>query len=291
MPTSLFQEIKIRDLTIPNRAWVSPMCQYSAKDGLVGEWHRVHLGAFATGGAGLVFVEATGVVPEGRISIACPGIWNDNLAQAFKPIVDFNHSMGSTIGIQLAHAGRKGSTMSPWDDHPIASEVDGGWQTVSASDLAFTGMPAPRALSKNEIAELTENFGSHGSAGGSRWARLRGAKENSQAGGQNGIATERRKPPPASTSSTSSASRSASRGGSPPGGRSDSPRGDVKYTIVEGRCLMKTWRSPHSRSRKSPVLEARSSARLATRRKAARVSGRGASMAGKRCSGIEGLEE
>jgi len=159
MTTALIQEIKIRSLTIPNRAWVSPMCQYSAKNGMVGEWHRIHLGAFATGGAGLVLVEATGVVPEGRISVGCPGIWNDDLAQAFKPIIDFNHSMGSTIGIQLAHAGRKGSTMLPWDNHLIASESEGGWQTVSASDLAFTGMPAPRALSVEEIAELTEDFG------------------------------------------------------------------------------------------------------------------------------------
>jgi 2,4-dienoyl-CoA reductase-like NADH-dependent reductase (Old Yellow Enzyme family) len=159
MPTSLFQEFKIRDRTIPNRAWVSPMCQYSAKDGVVEEWHRVHLGAFATGGAGLVFVEATGVVPDGRISIGCSGIWNDDLAQAFKPIVDFNHSMGSTMGIQLAHAGRKGSTMKPWDHHLIASKYEGGWQTVSASEIAFPGMPIPRALSKEEIAELTGNFG------------------------------------------------------------------------------------------------------------------------------------
>jgi 2,4-dienoyl-CoA reductase-like NADH-dependent reductase (Old Yellow Enzyme family) len=159
MPTSLFQEFKIRDRTIPNRAWVSPMCQYSAKDGVVGEWHRVHLGAFATGGAGLVFVDATGVVPDGRISIGCSGIWNDDLAQAFKPIVDFNHSMGSTMGIQLAHAGRKGSTMKPWDHHLIASKYEGGWQTVSASEIAFPGMPIPRALSKEEIAELTGNFG------------------------------------------------------------------------------------------------------------------------------------
>lgn len=158
MSTALFQEIKIRDLTIPNRVWVSPMCQYSAKDGLIGEWHRVHLGAFATGGAGLIFVEATGVVPEGRISIGCPGIWNDDLAQTFAPIVKFTHSMGSTIGIQLAHAGRKASTMLPWDDHLMASESEGGWQTVSASDLPFTGMPAPRALSTAEIAELVEDF-------------------------------------------------------------------------------------------------------------------------------------
>lgn len=160
MSSSLFQEMKIRDLTIPNRAWVSPMCQYSAKDGLIGQWHQIHLGAFATGGAGLVFVEATGVIPEGRISIGCPGIWSDELAQAFKPIIDFNHSMGLTIGIQLAHAGRKASTMRPWDDHLIASESEGGWQTVSASEVAFTGMPTPRSLSKEEIAELTENFAS-----------------------------------------------------------------------------------------------------------------------------------
>ena len=159
MPIALFREMKIRDLTIPNRAWVSPMCQYSAKDGLVGEWHRIHLGAFATGGAGLIFVEATGVVPEGRISIGCPGIWNNELAQGFKPIVDFAHSMGSKIGIQLAHAGRKGSTMLPGSDHLIATEEEGGWQSVSASSISFTGMQIPHKLSTNEIAELVDHFG------------------------------------------------------------------------------------------------------------------------------------
>lgn len=159
MPIALFQEIKIRDLTIPNRVWVSPMCQYSAKNGLVGEWHRVHLGAFATGGAGLIFVEATGVVPEGRISVGCPGIWNDELAQAFKPVVNFAHSMGSTIGIQLAHAGRKGSTMLPWDDHLLATAEEGGWQTVSASSIPFTGMQIPHMLSTSEIAALVDHFG------------------------------------------------------------------------------------------------------------------------------------
>lgn len=158
MSTALFQKMNIRDLTIPNRVWVSPMCQYSAVNGLIGEWHRVHLGAFATGGAGLIFVEATGVVPEGRISIGCPGIWNDELAQAFRPIVDFAHSMGSTIGIQLAHAGRKASTMLPWSNHLIADESEGGWQTVSASPLAFAGMPEPKSLSIDEIVELTDAF-------------------------------------------------------------------------------------------------------------------------------------
>lgn len=159
MPIALFREMKIRDLAISNRAWVSPMCQYSAKNGLIGEWHRIHLGAFATGGAGLIFVEATGVVPEGRISIGCPGIWNDDLAQAFKPIVDFAHSMGSKMGIQLAHAGRKGSTMLPWNDHLIATEEEGGWQTVSASSIPFTGMQVPHMLSTGEIASLVDHFG------------------------------------------------------------------------------------------------------------------------------------
>lgn len=159
MSAKLFEEIKIRGLSIPNRAWVSPMCQYSATEGLVGQWHQIHLGAFSTGGAGLIFVEATGVVPDGRISIACPGIWNDELAQAFKPIVDFAHSMGSKMGIQLAHAGRKASTMRPWDDHRIAEKADGGWQTVSASSIPFTGMPTPVSLSIDEIATLVENFG------------------------------------------------------------------------------------------------------------------------------------
>jgi 2,4-dienoyl-CoA reductase-like NADH-dependent reductase (Old Yellow Enzyme family) len=158
MSHPLFQEFKIRDLTIPNRAWVSPMCQYSAKDGLTGQWHLVHLGSFATGGAGLIFVEATGVVPEGRISVGCPGIWNADLAEAFRPIIDFAHSMGSKIGIQIAHAGRKGSTMLPWNDHLIANTNEGGWQTVSASELPFTGMSSPKALSTQEIADLVECF-------------------------------------------------------------------------------------------------------------------------------------
>lgn len=134
------------------------MCQYSATDGIVGEWHRIHLGAFATGGAGLIFVEATGVVPEGRISVGCPGIWSDQHAEAFRPIVNFAHSMNRAIGIQLAHAGRKASTMLPWDDHLIADASEGGWQTVSASPLAFHGMPTPRELSLYEIAGLTDAF-------------------------------------------------------------------------------------------------------------------------------------
>jgi 2,4-dienoyl-CoA reductase-like NADH-dependent reductase (Old Yellow Enzyme family) len=137
MTSSLFTPIKIRSVEFGNRVWVSPMCQYSANDGVVSEWHRVHLGSFATGGVGLIMVEATGVEPEARISIGCTGMWNDKQAQAFKPIIDFVHSQGVKIGIQLAHAGRKGSTMVPWDDHEIASADEGGWETVSASPIAL----------------------------------------------------------------------------------------------------------------------------------------------------------
>ena len=158
MSATIFEPLTIRELTISNRVWVSPMCQYSAVEGFVGEWHRIHLGAFSTGGAGLIFVEATGVVPEGRISVGCPGIWSDEQAEAFRPIVEFAHSQGRTMGIQLAHAGRKGSCMLPWDDHAIALESEGGWETVSASPIAFHGMPTPREMSIPEILELTENF-------------------------------------------------------------------------------------------------------------------------------------
>ena len=158
MPSSLFSSLQIRDLTIANRSWVSPMCQYSATDGIVGQWHRIHLGAFSTGGAGLIFVEATGVVPEGRISLGCPGLWSDEQAEAFRPIVDFAHLMNQRIGIQLAHAGRKASTMRPWDDHLIATASEGGWQSVSASPIAFEGMPTPDELSPKAIAEIADSF-------------------------------------------------------------------------------------------------------------------------------------
>ena len=155
----LFDPIVIRDLEIKNRVWVSPMCQYSAKDGVVGEWHHVHLGSFATGGAGLIVAEATGVVPEGRISIGCPGIYNDEQVAAWKPIVDFAHSQGSKIGIQLAHAGRKAGPMAPWSDHRMATPEEGGWQAVAPSAIAFEGYPEPRALTILEIQELVKSFG------------------------------------------------------------------------------------------------------------------------------------
>lgn len=129
-----------------------------AKDGFVGQWHDVHLGSFATGGTGLIMVEATGVVPEGRISIGCPSIEDQVHANAFKPTIDFAHSHDVKIGIQLAHAGRKASTMLPWDDHRIATKEEGGWQAVSSSAIAFEGYGEPVALTVPQIHQLTQDF-------------------------------------------------------------------------------------------------------------------------------------
>ena len=155
---TLFDPLTIGSVTFHNRVWVSPMCQYSATDGFVGAWHNAHLNAFATGGPGLIMVEATGVVPEGRISIGCPTIDDDAHAIAFKPMIDFSHSQNVKIGIQLAHAGRKGATMRPWDDHRMATPEEGGWQSVSSSAIALHGYPEPRALTVEEIHQLTHDF-------------------------------------------------------------------------------------------------------------------------------------
>jgi 2,4-dienoyl-CoA reductase-like NADH-dependent reductase (Old Yellow Enzyme family) len=156
--SALFDPLTIREVEFNNRIWVSPMCQYMAKDGFVGQWHDVHLGSFATGGTGLIMAEATGVVPEGRISIGCPSIEDEAHAQAFKPMIDFAHSHDVKIGIQLAHAGRKAGTMLPWDDHRIATIAEGGWQAVSSSAIAFEGYAEPRALTIAEIHQLTQDF-------------------------------------------------------------------------------------------------------------------------------------
>ena len=158
MTSKLFSPLKIRGVEFRNRVWVSPMCQYSAVDGVVGTWHIVHLGSFATGGVGMIMVEATAVMPNGRISIGCSGIWNDQQAEAFKPSIDFVHSQGSLIGIQLAHAGRKGSTMKPWDDHEIAAEAEGGWETIAPSAIPYRDFPVPHELSIAEIKEAEQAF-------------------------------------------------------------------------------------------------------------------------------------
>jgi 2,4-dienoyl-CoA reductase-like NADH-dependent reductase (Old Yellow Enzyme family) len=156
----LFSPLTLRGVTFANRLWVSPMCQYSAPlDGIAREWHRVHIGSFATGGAGLIMMEATGVLPEGRISINCLGLWNDEQRDAYKPIVEFAHAMGTKIGIQLAHAGRKGSTMPPSSDHPIASIAEGGWSAPAPSEIAYGKLSVPHAMSSDEVKKTVVAFG------------------------------------------------------------------------------------------------------------------------------------
>jgi 2,4-dienoyl-CoA reductase-like NADH-dependent reductase (Old Yellow Enzyme family) len=156
---NLFSPLSIRSVTFKNRIWVSPMCQYSAIDGVATTWHDVHIGSFATGGAGLIMMEATGVVPEGRISTACLGLWNEEQSERLRPIVDFAHSMGTKIGIQLAHAGRKASCMPPWSDHPMASKEEGGWDCVAPSAVSFgVKYPVPKALTTDEISSLVKAF-------------------------------------------------------------------------------------------------------------------------------------
>ncbi|MFF1830774.1 NADH:flavin oxidoreductase/NADH oxidase [Paenarthrobacter sp. NPDC058040] len=158
---SLFQPITLGHRTFANRLWLSPMCQYSAEDGIPGPWHLVHLGARAAGGFGLIFAEATAVSPEARISLGDTGLWNDNQEQAWQDIVDFVHERGTKIGIQLSHAGRKASLRSPWDAVPGPLPVeDGGWTPISASPLAFPGSPEPKQATEAQLRSIVEDFAS-----------------------------------------------------------------------------------------------------------------------------------
>ncbi|MBD0859693.1 NADH:flavin oxidoreductase/NADH oxidase [Gordonia sp. zg691] len=159
--TALFEPIIIRDVEIANRIWLAPMCQYScfACDGVPTDWHLTHLGARAAGGFGLILTEAAAVVPEGRISPQDAGLWNDEQAVAWRRIVDFVHSQGTVIGTQLAHAGRKASTYSPFDEKSGSVPVDeGGWDTVGPSEVAFEGLRAPTAMTTTQIADVVDAF-------------------------------------------------------------------------------------------------------------------------------------
>ncbi|WP_031497589.1 NADH:flavin oxidoreductase/NADH oxidase [Bryobacter aggregatus] len=156
----LFSPLGLRELVFPNRIGVSPMCQYSALDGFVNDWHLTHLGARATGGAGLVIVEATAVVPEGRITPGCTGIWSDAHIAPLAGIAKFVKSQGSVPGIQLAHAGRKASCAIPWEGGAPLRVGDGAWQTVGPSAIPFDeGWHVPHELSVAEIAALAAAFG------------------------------------------------------------------------------------------------------------------------------------
>jgi 2,4-dienoyl-CoA reductase-like NADH-dependent reductase (Old Yellow Enzyme family) len=158
---ALFRPITIRDLTIRNRVWVPPLCQYSVteRDGVPHDWHLVHLGSMAAGGAGLVVAEATAVSPEGRISDHDTGLWNDEQAEAWSRITRFIRSQGAASGIQLAHAGRKASVWPEPVRRPGSQPLDeGGWPTVSASAVAFDGLREPIALDEAGVLAVIEDF-------------------------------------------------------------------------------------------------------------------------------------
>lgn len=158
--TKLFEPISIRNLTTRNRIWIPPMCQYGCNnmDGIVNNWHTVHYSEWAIGGAGLIIAEATAVTPIGRISPWCAGIWSQAHVDAWKTVVDSVHSLGGKIGIQLAHAGRKGSSNSDWSGTGTVAPASGGWETVSSTDRAFEHYEAPRRLATEELAEVTAEF-------------------------------------------------------------------------------------------------------------------------------------
>ena len=156
--SSLFSAFSLRGVEFRNRVFVSPMCQYSSRDGLPNDWHMVHLGSRAVGGAALVCVEATGVSPEGRISPGDTGLWSEAHASAFAPIAAFIKSQGARAAIQLAHAGRKASTDVPWRGGKPLSEDQGGWQTLAPSAVPFGDWPAPKEMTREDIEMVVRQF-------------------------------------------------------------------------------------------------------------------------------------
>ena len=155
----LFSPLTIRSITLKNRIVVSPMCQYSAEDGFANDWHFVHLGSRAVGGAALVFTEATAVCPEGRISPLDLGIWKYEHIEQLKKITHFITQQGSIPGMQLAHAGRKASVTEPWNNDKLIPIAAGGWKTVAPSPIPFSEeKDTPKELTKEEIKKIVTDF-------------------------------------------------------------------------------------------------------------------------------------
>jgi 2,4-dienoyl-CoA reductase-like NADH-dependent reductase (Old Yellow Enzyme family) len=156
----LFEPLQLRGLEIRNRIFIAPMCTYSCedRDGMPSQWHLVHLGSRAGGGAGLIIAEATAVSPEGRITPWCMGLWNEAQAAAWLQINQFIHTQGAKSAIQLAHAGRKASTYREGAGSGSVPESDGGWQTISATSAAFAEYAAPRELETQEIKSLAREW-------------------------------------------------------------------------------------------------------------------------------------
>lgn len=154
----LFEPITVRSLTARHRLWVAAMCQYSALEGVIQPWHLVHLGSFAIGRAGLIITEATAVNPDGRISPTDAGIWTEEQAVAWKPVVEFAHSQETPVIVQLAHAGRKASNRPPFQGRGYLPLDEGGWETVGPSVIPFGELPEPRALTVDDIAGIVRDF-------------------------------------------------------------------------------------------------------------------------------------
>ena len=156
---NLFSPFTLREVKFRNRIGMSPMCQYSAVDGFINAWHLVHLGSRASGGAGLIIVEATAVSPEGRISPRDLGIWSDDHIAPYLKVNDFIRSQGAVPGIQIAHAGRKASCAAPADGGKALSNEQGGWEPVAPSPLAFDDLHRkPRELEIEEIHKIQDQF-------------------------------------------------------------------------------------------------------------------------------------
>ena len=157
--SKLFSPIKIRNIELKNRIAVSPMCQYSSINGFPSDWHLVHLGSRAVGGAGLILTEATAVSLEGRISPDDAGIWNEEQVNAYKKITSFIKSQNSVSGIQLAHAGRKASTYSPWKGSGEVKVENGGWKTLAPSPIPFSeNFPHPKEMSEEDVQLVIDQF-------------------------------------------------------------------------------------------------------------------------------------
>lgn len=158
--SALFSPLSLRDVTLRNRIGVSPMCMYSSTDGYPNNWQLVHLGSRAVGGAGLVMAEATGVVPEGRISPHDTGIWEDGHIEAWRPISAFIEAQGAVPAIQLAHAGRKAGSARPWDGGRPLTDEDGGWPNFAPSPIPFSdAWRVPIELSPADVRRVVEAFG------------------------------------------------------------------------------------------------------------------------------------
>src|SRR6201992_1382244 len=176
--SQLFSEFRLKTITLKNRIVVSPMCQYSAEDGVPNDWHLVHLGARAVGGAALVIAEATAVSPEGRITPGDTGLWNDKQAEAWAPIVGFIKAQNAVPGIQITHAGRKASANKPWegDDH-MAPDDPRAWEIIAPSAEAWgANLPrVPHEMTKDEIIRVQNDFVSAAKralAAGFEWLEL-----------------------------------------------------------------------------------------------------------------------